>query len=258
MIRVTVLGTGTSTGVPSVACDCPTCRSSDPHDRRLRTSLLLQSETTTVLIDTSLDFREQMLRHAVMQIDAVVYTHHHFDHIGGFDDIRPYNGRSGKAMPLYGMPRTLEVLAQTFPYAFSEPEQVGGGVPQVLTIPIDEHPFTIGDITFQPIPLWHGRLRVNGYRIGSFAYCTDTNAIPEASMAMLRGLDTLILDGLRWAPHPTHFTVDEALAIARELSPQHTWLTHIAHQVRHADGNAYLPPNVRLAYDNLTFTIQGT
>ncbi len=255
MMRATVLGSGTSTGVPSVACDCATCRSEDPHDKRLRTSLLLQTATTTVVIDTSPDFRQQMLMHAVMDIDAIVFTHHHFDHIGGFDDIRPYNFRNGKPLPIYGMPRTIEIVKQTFPYAFNEPEQLGGGVPKVNIHVIDSSAFTIGDLTFLPIPMLHGSIQVNGYRIGNLAYCTDTNAIPEASMGLLMGLDVLVLDGLRWKAHTTHFTIDQALAIVDQLNPRITYLTHIAHQVKHSEGDAYLPPHVRLAFDGLTIDL---
>ncbi|MDZ4746234.1 MAG: MBL fold metallo-hydrolase [bacterium] len=252
MINATLLGTGTSTGVPSVACDCATCQSIDPRDKRLRSSLLLRSASTTVVIDTSPDFRQQMLTHNVMDIDGVVYTHHHFDHIGGFDDIRPYNFRSKKPLPIYGMTRTIDVIRQTFPYAFGAVEQTGGGVPEVDINFIDEHPFSIGDLTLVPIPLLHGTLRVNGYRIGDIAYCTDTNSIPESSMGLLKGLDVLVLNGLRWKAHSTHFTIDEALRVVAELKPRITYLTHIAHQVKYAEGDAYLPEHVRLAWDGLT------
>lgn len=255
MLRATVLGSGTSTGVPSVACDCATCLSDDPHDKRLRTSLLLQTKTTTVVIDTSPDFRQQMLTQSIMDLDAVIFTHHHFDHIGGFDDIRPYNFRNGRPLPIYGMPRTIEAIMQTFPYAFTEPEQLGGGVPEVDVHVIDDRAFDIGDISVLPIPLQHGSLRVNGYRIGTMAYCTDTNAISESSMGLLKGLDVLILDGLRWKSHTTHFTIDEALAIVDRLQPGVTYLTHIAHQVKHSEGDTYLPPHVRLAYDGLRINL---
>lgn len=251
MLRITVLGSGTSTGVPSVACDCSTCRSSDPRDKRLRTSLLVQSGTTTIIIDTSPDFRQQMLTHNVMHIDAVVFTHHHFDHIGGFDDIRPYNFRDQKPLPIYAMQKTVDVLMSTFPYAFQEPEQIGGGVPQVDIHCIDDQPFTIGDITLVPIPMMHGKIRVNGYRIGPMAYCTDTNFIPDSSMGLLMGLEVLILDGLRWKTHNTHYTIDEALSVVDQLKPRMTYLTHIAHQVEHSVGDKYLPPHVRLAWDGL-------
>lgn len=250
-MRLTVLGSGTSTGIPSVACHCDTCRSTDPRDKRLRPSIMVQSDTTTVVIDTSSDFRQQMLRHDVMSIDAIVYTHHHFDHIGGFDDIRPFNFHLKRAMPIYGMASTLAVLRSTFPYAFGEVEQVGGGVPVIETITIDDAPFTIGDITFTPIPLMHGSIRVNGYRIGDVAYCTDTNHIPLSSFDLLEGLDVLILDGLRPQPHPTHFTIDEAVDVASRIGARMTYLTHIAHQVKHAETERLLPANVRISYDDL-------
>lgn len=251
-MRITLLGTGTSTGVPSVACECVTCTSTDPRDRRLRTSLLVQSETTTIVIDTSTDFRQQMLHHRIMDVDAVVYTHHHFDHIGGFDDIRPYNFRSGKPLPIYALGETISVLRSTYPYAFGLTTPNGTSVPSIACTEIDDQPFVIGDIHIQPIPMIHGSsLRVNGYRFGSVAYCTDTNHIPKGSLDLLCNLDVLILDGLRWEPHPTHFTVDQSLAVVDILKPKTTYLTHIAHQLRHADTEAMLPPHVRLAYDNL-------
>lgn len=255
-MRFTVLGTGTSTGVPSVACECATCTSTDPRDKRLRTSLLVRSEKTTVVVDTSMDFRQQMLRHNVMDIDAVVFTHHHFDHIGGFDDIRPYNFRSGRPMQVYAMAETLEVLESTFPYAFGKVSSSGTSVPSIEVTIIDDEPFTVGDMEIIPIPLRHGpELRVNGYRFGDVAYCTDTNHIPPSSMDLLQGLDTLVLDGLRWNPHPTHFTVDEAIAVADVLKPRITYLTHIAHQLKHAETEAQLPDHVRIAVDDLVINV---
>lgn len=251
-MRFTLLGTGTSTGVPSLACECPTCTSDDPRDKRLRTSLLVQSASTTMVVDTSSDFRQQMLSHRILELDAVVYTHHHFDHIGGFDDVRPYNFRSGAALPIYALQETADVLQSTFPYAFGLTPSSGTSVPSIDVQIIDDEPFRVGDVDVLPIPMRHGEaLRVNGYRFGNVAYCTDTNSIPETSMALLEGLDTLILDGLRWEPHPTHFTVEQSLAIVDMLKPRRTYLTHIAHQLRHADTEALLPDHVRLAYDNL-------
>ncbi len=254
-MRFTVLGSGTSTGVPTVACECPTCRSSDPRDKRLRTSLLVESSTTRLVVDTSSDFRYQMLRTGVLELDAVVYTHHHFDHIGGFDDLRPYAFRRGSAMPVYAMNETIQVLRSTFPYAFGLVESTGASTPNVELHEIDDAPIRIGDIDITPIPMRHGALmRVNGYRFGSLAYCTDTNYIPDTSLDLLRGLDTLILDGLRWEPHPTHFTIDQSLAIIAELKPRRSYLTHIAHQIRHALDAERLPSGVELCYDGLVIT----
>ncbi|MBL8000201.1 MAG: MBL fold metallo-hydrolase [Candidatus Kapabacteria bacterium] len=251
MMRFTLLGTGTSTGVPSVGCLCATCTSTNPRDKRLRPSLLVQSPTTTVVIDTSSDFRQQMLTHRVLDIDALVFTHHHFDHIGGFDDIRPYNFHNNKDMPVYALERTFTALRSTFPYAFEEPEQLGGGVPQVVITVIDSEPFTIGDIEFIPIPMMHGKLRVNGYRIGSFAYCTDTNFIPDESFVLLEGVDTLVLDCLRYHEHETHFTVEQAVAAATRIGARQTYFTHIAHQIQHDKLNAELPDHIRVGYDGL-------
>lgn len=254
-LRFTVLGTGTSSGVPTIGCTCSTCLSDDPRDKRLRTSLLVQSETTTVVIDTSADFRQQMLTHNIRALDAVVYTHHHFDHISGFDDVRAFNFVQKKSMPIYLLRETLLNLQNVFGYAFGKAEQVGGGLPMVSLNIIDQEPFTIGDITFQPIPLQHGILRVNGYRIGNVAYCTDTNFIPEESYQLLNGVEYCILDALRYHPHPTHFTVDEALVAARRIGAKKTYFTHIAHQLHHKTLLQELPPNIEPAYDGLSFQL---
>jgi len=252
MIRATVLGSGTSTGVPTVACECPTCTSPDIRDKRLRTSLLVETGTATLVIDTSADFRQQMLNHNVLDIDAVIYTHHHFDHIGGFDDLRPYAFRSGRAVEVHGMHETIEVLKSTFPYAFGLVESTGASVPNVHVNYINDTPFVAGGIEVTPIPMRHGRnMRVNGYRFENLAYCTDTNHIPDSSLALLQDLDVLIIDGLRWDPHPTHFTIHESLAIIGLTQPRRTYLTHIAHQVLHARDSQLLPPGVEFCYDGL-------
>lgn len=250
-MKFTVLGSGTSTGIPMPGCDCAVCLSTDPRDKRLRPSLLVQSHDTTVVIDTSSDFRQQMLRANVQHLHGIVFTHHHFDHIGGFDDIRPYNFKAGRALPLYALERTARALHQTFPYAFEEPEQLGGGVPEVELHLIDKHAFHVAGMEFLPIPMMHGKLRVNGYRIGDFAYCTDTNYIPEESFALLRGVKYLIIDALRYHEHPTHFTVEQATAAAERIGASMTWFTHIAHQIKHEDLETRLPSHVRIAYDGL-------
>ncbi|HYF04267.1 MAG TPA: MBL fold metallo-hydrolase [Patescibacteria group bacterium] len=250
-MRFTLLGTGTSTGVPTIGCECPTCVSDDGRDKRLRPSLLIESGTTTVVIDTSSDFRQQMMLHGVKRLDAVVFTHHHFDHIGGFDDIRAYNFVLKKYIPIYLLQETSDNIHRTFGYAFKRPAPPGGGVPLVTEHIIDEAPFTIGDITFQPIPLFHGRMRVNGYRIGDFAYCTDTNHIPNESFELLKGVKTLVIDALRYEEHPTHFTVAESLSAIKRIAPERTYLTHIAHQIKHSELEGKLPEGVEIAVDGL-------
>ncbi len=258
-MKFTILGSGTSTGVPSVACECPTCTSTDIRDRRLRTSLLVQDAATTLVVDTSSDFRQQMLQHNVLDLDAVLFTHHHFDHIGGFDDIRPYNFRSGRPLPIYGMQETLDVLRATFPYAFGDVVSTGASVPSIITHVIDEEPLMIGTIPVLPIPMRHGAsMRVNGYRFGDVAYCTDTNLIPERALERLQDLDTLIIDGLRWEPHPTHFTIEQALDIIALLKPRRAILTHIAHQILHARDMQRLPERVEFAVDGMTITLDAS
>lgn len=258
MRKVTVLGSGTSSGVPTIGCRCATCLSNDSRDKRLRPSLLVQSDTTTVVIDTSSDFRQQMLRCDVRSLDAVVYTHHHFDHIGGFDDIRAYNFFLNRPMSIYLMAETFAVLRRMFIYAFECAGQTGGGVPVVDTHIIGDDQFSIGDLLFTPIPLLHGSMRVNGYRIGNFAYCTDTNGIPDASIALLEGVEVLILDALRYHEHPTHFTVDQAIDVAQRIGARKTYFTHIAHNILHAELESTLPEGIAPGYDGLVIDLENT
>jgi phosphoribosyl 1,2-cyclic phosphate phosphodiesterase len=253
-MKITVLGSGTSSGVPTIACTCTTCTSDDPRDNRLRTSIWIQTGGTSLIVDSSNDFRQQCLRAGVERLDAVVYTHHHFDHIAGFDDIRAFNFVQRRPMRIYGMIETLTQLRRIFDYAFqSGPRE--NSAPVVEPIEIDDGPFTVGTVTIQPLELYHGSLRVNGYRVGGFAYCTDCNLIPDRTRELLEGVDVLILDALRYTPHPTHFTIEEAVAAARQIGARMTYLTHISHDVRHAEGNAGLPEGIRLAYDGLTIEL---
>lgn len=255
-IRFTLLGTGTSSGVPTIGCKCPVCLSDDPKDKRLRCSLLIETQSTTVVIDTSADFRQQMIKHSVDKIDAIVYTHQHFDHISGFDDIRAYNFIQHKPTPIYINNSTFSSLKNTFSYAFGEAVQVGGGLPLVDINMIDREDFKIGDIEFQIIPMEHGKIEVLGFRIGSFAYCTDTNYIPDTSLDKLKELDVLMLDALRYHPHPTHFTVEESINIAKQLKAKETYFTHIAHQISHSLLSKELPKSINLAYDGLEFILE--
>lgn len=254
-LKFTILGSGTSTGVPTIACDCPTCTSNDFRDKRLRTSLLIQTVTTNIVIDTSPDFRQQMLIHKVRHLDALIYTHSHYDHIGGFDDLRAFNFQTHAPISVFASQNTIEHLKRVYPYAFGEADQIGGGIPIIDVRIIDSEPFEINGIEFIPIPMKHGILDVMGYRVGDFAYCTDTNHIPEDSMKLLNGLKILILDALRYEKHPTHFNIQEAMDIVKILRPEITYFTHIAHQIKHAETELTLPPNIRLSYDGISFVL---
>jgi phosphoribosyl 1,2-cyclic phosphate phosphodiesterase len=254
-MKVTLLGTGTSTGVPMIGCQCRVCLSTDPRDKRLRVSALLQTDTSTVLIDTSADFRQQMLTHGVRRIDGIFYTHFHYDHISGFDDLRAFQFLHRKSPKCYANEETMDYIKRMFAYAFGAAKQSGGGLPQVDFSLVTDQTITVGDIEMQPIPIEHGILNILGYRSGKFAYLTDCNVVPEASLAHLQDLDVLVLDGLRYSKHPTHLTIDEAVATAEKIGARMTYLTHMNHDVMHAEADAKLPDNVRLGYDNLTFTV---
>jgi phosphoribosyl 1,2-cyclic phosphate phosphodiesterase len=249
-VNVTFLGTGTSTGVPVPTCTCDVCRSTDPRDARLRPSVLLRWDEVSVLVDTSTDLRQQALRHGLMSLDAVFYTHAHADHIFGLDDLRMFNWRRGGAIPVYGSAITLAALRRTFWYVFEDVE-AGGGKP-LLELHEVRAPFTLHRRHVIPVPLQHGRLPILGYRIGGFAYLTDVSAIPEGSYALLGDLDVLVLSALRHRPHPTHLHLARALEEAARIGATRTLFTHIAHEVGHAAVAATLPPGVELAYDGLS------
>jgi phosphoribosyl 1,2-cyclic phosphate phosphodiesterase len=259
MLSLTVLGSGTSAGVPSIGCECATCTSGDPHDNRLRPSVLFSVNGTNLVIDTASDFRQQMLTHQVKSLDAVLFTHHHFDHIGGFDDIRPYNFMKKQPVPVYGMKRTLDELRTTFRYAFEPPEQEGGGVPQVEVheLPNEVSTLNVCGVELMTIPVFHGNLPVLGFRIGPIAYITDTNNIPESSFRNLQGLEYLILDALRFDEHPTHFSLDQAIAMAKRINAGKTYFTHIAHDIMHERDSALLPESMAFAYDGLVVQSEG-
>ena len=252
-----MLGSGTSSGVPTIGCGCPTCQSDDPRDKRLRPSILVESATTRILVDTSSDFRQQCIRWDINRLDAVIYTHHHFDHIAGFDDLRAFNFTSRKPVPIYLMQETLDNMERIFEYAFDPSKRLQSSAPIVDAHVIGDDPFVVGDIECLPIPLLHGLMRVNGYRFNSFAYCTDCNRITDLGYDRLRGVEYVILDALRHRPHPTHFTVDEALAEVKRISARKTWFTHIAHDLKHADVSPTLPHGVELGYDGLKFDIDN-
>jgi phosphoribosyl 1,2-cyclic phosphate phosphodiesterase len=247
-LRITMLGSGTSTGVPVIGCACRVCQSENPRNKRWRPGLKLEAEDRIVLVDTPTDLREQALRFGLPRLDAIVYTHSHADHIFGLDDVRIFNFRQRSPIPCYGSEETLRALRRAFAYVW-EAGQEGGGKPQLELIPVRE-PFTLVDRTFVPVPVWHGGMEVFGYRIGRFAYVTDTNRIPETSFELLAGVEILILDALRHRPHSTHFSVEQAVAAARRIGARRTIFTHMTHEVDHDDP---LPAGVEFGYDGLAF-----
>jgi phosphoribosyl 1,2-cyclic phosphate phosphodiesterase len=250
-MKLTFLGTGTSTGVPSIGCGCETCVSDDPRDKRLRVSILIQHDGQKVLVDTSSDFRQQALRQALTWLDAILITHCHADHIFGLDDIRPLNFRHGP-LGVYANELAWRDIRRIFKYIF-EPTHFGGGLPQIIPHTVmPGAPFCLSrDLRVTPLEVIHGRLPVMAYRFNDFAYATDLSEIPPLAMDGLRGLDVLVLDCLRFREHPTHLCLDRALAYIDELKPRRAYLTHIAHDVKHARDSARLPDGVQFAYDGL-------
>jgi len=247
---LTVLGSGTSMGVPTIGCDCAVCRSPDPRDRRTRPSVMIGYNGRHVLIDTTPDFREQALRENITHLDAVLYTHTHADHILGIDDLRPltYRHKPGK-LPLYATPRACEFLRNMFRYIF-EATYKFGGLPLVDLLPI-EGPVELFGARFEPLTVIHGETPILGFRFGSAAYLTDHSEVPDETLEKLRDLDILFLDALRYKPHPTHSTVEQSLKIVDEVKPKRTFFTHICHDLPHEATNAALPPDVRLAFDGM-------
>ncbi len=253
-MKLTFLGTGTSTGVPSIGCECETCTSSDPHDKRLRVSILIEHGGQTVLVDTSADFRQQALRSKLKRLDAVLITHCHADHIFGLDDIRPLNFRYG-ALGVYANEWAWPDIRRIFKYIF-EPSHFGGGLPQIIphTV-VPGAAFMLGpELEITPLQVIHGRLPVIAYRFNNFAYATDLNEIPPETLAALKGVDVMVLDCLRFKEHPTHLWLDRAIEYLNEVNPRRAYLTHIAHDVKHARDSKLLPAGVQFAHDGLVVT----
>lgn len=251
-MKITILGSGTSTGVPMVGCSCPVCLSPDPHDKRTRASALIEAAGRYILIDTSPDLRRQALRHQVPRIDAVLLTHPHADHINGIDDLRGYHFIHRRLVPCYGSQETMEAVQRNFSYIFSGMEVVGYAPlldPHVVT-----EPFGLFGHVITPVHLYHGAMPATGYRIGDAAYLTDCSRIPEASLALLARLDLLIIDALRYTPHENHFNIEGALGMVELLKPQRAVLTHLTHEVAYADGGK-LPAGVEFAYDGMVLTL---
>lgn len=253
-ITITILGSGTSSGVPMIGCDCRVCTSADPKDKRLRSSILVRSGNTTICVDTGPDFRYQMLRAGVKNLDAVLFTHPHKDHVAGLDDVRAFNFFSGKAMPVYANELTTSVLMREFPYAFSEHKYPG--VPEIELNIIDTTPFVIGDISIIPIMVWHLKMPVYGFRFGNFTYVTDANRIDAPELEKIKGSEVLVLNTLRKEKHISHFTLNEGIALAQSLNIPQAYFTHISHQMGlHEEVMKELPNGIELAYDGLEFSV---
>ncbi len=248
-MKLTFLGTGTSTGVPTVGCSCPVCASEDPRDHRTRPSLKLDFDGRTILIDTAPDFRAQALRERIERVDAILFTHAHADHVLGLDDVRPYYFRQNQPIPIYADDRTMDTLERIFQYIFDGKYPYGG------ILRVEPHripgPVELWGVVFTPLPVLHGNLPILGFRFGSVAYVTDFSELPESTLALMEGLDTLILSALRPKPHPAHSTVAHSLSVVERLKPRRAFFTHIAHEISHQATEAELPPNVRIAYDGL-------
>ena len=249
-VKITVLGSGTSVGVPTIGCHCAVCTSTDPRDSRLRPSVVIAYEGRNVLIDTTPDFRTQALRARLDRLDAVIFTHPHADHLMGLDDIRPFNFRQRGQIPIYASPPTMEAIRRCFPYIFDSVKK-DTNIPQIDARLIDGAPFDLFGLEFLPIPILHGNQMIYGFRFGAAAYLTDHSEIPESSMGLLRGLDVIFLDALRYKPHPTHSTVDRSMRTVETLAARRAFFTHICHDLAHERAESLLPPHIRLAYDGL-------
>ncbi len=264
-LTVSFLGTGTSTGVPMIGCPCTVCTSSDPHNKRMRVSIVVSTageaggRPQNILVDTTPEMRIQLLREGLDRVEAILMTHSHADHIFGLDDVRQINFRHNMVMPIYGSPATLDHLRHIFDYVFKE-TQAGGGKPQLDLKPLPplQSASMPSGIEIMPLPVFHGRMPIYGYKFGSgLAYLTDVSEIPDETLPHLFGLDTLILGAVRYDPHPTHFNLGQAVEVINALKPKRAFLTHLSHHFDHETVNRELPPHIRLAYDGLKFTVPG-
>jgi phosphoribosyl 1,2-cyclic phosphate phosphodiesterase len=251
-LRITFLGTGTSHGVPMIGCDCGTCRSDDPRDRRSRPSVYIQSDDgTALLVDAGPDLRMQALTHDIRRVDAIFFTHGHADHVVGLDDVRRFNAIQRQTIPCFGDVSTVWDVSRMFAYVFDRATPKGGGIPRLEMFTV-AGPFCVGRLEILPVPVLHGTRRILGLRVGRLAYLTDCSRIPDDSWPLLEGLDVLVLDALRERPHPTHFTIDEAVEAATRIGASRTYFTHMAHDLRHEPTCERLPKGMELAYDGLT------
>ncbi len=252
-MEITFLGTGTSHGVPVIGCKCATCTSDDPKNQRYRSSIYIKLSNLELIIDTSPELRLQLLRNDISNIDAVLFTHAHADHLMGFDDLRGINRLKKNKISCYGNADTLKEIKRVFSYVFN-PGQIGGGLPEVLLYVVSNS-FKINGNQITPIPLKHGKLNTLGYRIRNMAYLTDCSELPNSSLNLLKGVEVLIIDALRYRPHPTHMNIAEALEVVNKLNIKEAYLTHLSHDVEYYQSNRELPANVQLAYDGLNLRI---
>lgn len=257
-LTITFLGTGTSTGVPMVACECSVCTSPDKKDNRLRSSILVQSATTSLVVDSGPDFRYQMLRAKVKHLDAILFTHSHKDHLGGIDDVRAFNFFSHEHMQVYASEFTQEAIVREIPYAFYENRYPG--LPEIKLNTINSSiPFMVGDIPVTPIQVWHLKMPVLGFRFGAFTYITDANRIDEEELAKIKGSEVMVLNALRKEQHISHFSLPEAIELSQQLQIPETYFTHISHQMgKHEDVSRELPPGILFAYDGLRLQLSGS
>lgn len=251
-MKIRVLGSGTSSGVPVIGCTCPVCTSDNPKNKRSRASVLVRTEAADILIDTATEFRVQAIEAGIDKLDAVFFTHAHADHVHGLDDLRPLSHH--KAIEVYADTHTRAEIETRFSYIFGPPGQ-GGGVPQINIHTLENKGVHIKDVEVQPIPVFHGSIPIFGYRIGPFAYLTDCSFIPEESFPLLEDLEVLIIDALRFRPHPTHFSIEEALNMIKRIAPQWAYLTHLCHRVEHEALLQELPEGIEPAYDGLEFRL---
>jgi phosphoribosyl 1,2-cyclic phosphate phosphodiesterase len=254
MLNIHFLGTATSSGMPVIGCRCPRCASTDPRNQRYRASLLMKWNGANVIIDTGPEFRLQVIRAGIDRLDAVLYTHEHADHIYGLDDVRMFPDHSAP-LPVFCFPRTADAIERVFPYVFGRATVAATSRPSISLNRIDGA-FDIGGETVTPVPVWHGPTAILGYRVRDFAYITDCSEIPPKSMELLSGLGTLVLGALRHEPHPTHYTVAQALEVITQIRPRRAFLTHIGHDLDHEETSASLPPGVEMAYDALEFEVE--
>jgi phosphoribosyl 1,2-cyclic phosphate phosphodiesterase len=251
MTSITFLGTGTSNGIPVIGCACEVCRSIDQRDKRGRTSAVVRFDGLNLLVDTATELRSQALANQINHIDAVLFTHPHADHTGGFDDLRRYNEINQAHLPIFASPDTAEILRTRFGYAFEDAFPFYGGKPDLILNEISDE-FAIEGRQIHALPVWHGKMRVFGYRFGDLAYITDAKDVPQETRERIRGVDVLVINALRDRPHPTHLSIAEAIDIAADSGARETWLVHLSHEISHERAQALLPPGIRVAWDGLT------